>query len=218
MKILGIECFGKSVGCAVFEDNDLLYSKVVNDGKTHSQTLMPLIVEVLQKSNTDISDIDLFGISAGPGSFTGLRIGISSVKGMAFQKNIPCVGLSSLEVMAETVKDEAKIIVPMIDARVGRVYSSIFENSEGKLYRLSDDKIWEIKNLKNKTDEYKDEVYFICDNPDLCYNILDIKKACETVCRLSFREFQKGNFVMPGDLLPIYLSRPQAERERRALK
>ncbi|MDO5015046.1 MAG: tRNA (adenosine(37)-N6)-threonylcarbamoyltransferase complex dimerization subunit type 1 TsaB [Clostridia bacterium] len=220
MKILGIECSSKAVGCAISENENIIYSSGVEDGKTHSQTLMPLINEVIKKSNISVEDIDLFGISAGPGSFTGLRIGIASVKGLAFVDNTPCVPLSSLEIMANTATGNEDIIVPMIDARVGRVYSALFEKNEDKITRRSEDKIWDLDNLLETVDQISKNSFFLCDKSDLCYNILDIKKACEAVCKLSYARYNEGKFVLPENLLPVYLAKPQAqrERERRTLK
>lgn len=128
MKILAIECSAETASAAITEDRELLGVYTKNAGRTHSEKLLPMIDELLCSYSLKIDDLDLLACTAGPGSFTGIRIGVSTIKGLAFAKNKPCIGISSLEALAygfDSFPEEC-IIVPSIDARRGNVYNAVF--------------------------------------------------------------------------------------------
>ena len=144
MKILSLECSAKSASCAVSEENKILCSDFTLSGLTHSQTLLPMVVEMLSSNNIPFNDIDAFAVSVGPGSFTGIRIGISAVKGMALPKNSPCIPVSTLYSIACNFLDEDALICAVMDARCNHSrYRTIYN-----IYRCK--KCWTVRILSNK--------------------------------------------------------------------
>ena len=232
MKILAVECSATPASVAILEDDKLIASAYTNVKLTHSQTLMPMIESTLSSSKTDINEIDGFAISSGPGSFTGIRIGISAVKGLAAVKKTPCVAVSTLFAMAQNYSDTDCIICAVMDARCNQLYNAIFDIKNGVITRLCEDRalmcdelIEEIKNISQSSDKC---VIIVGDGADIFYNaakdIKNIKKAhpirqyqnAVGVGFTSLDAFKKGETLSPNDLLPFYLRLPQAERELKA--
>lgn len=232
MKILAVECSATPASVAILEDDKLIASAYTNVKLTHSQTLMPMIQGALSSSKTNINEIDGFAISAGPGSFTGIRIGISAVKGLAAVKKTPCVAVSTLFAMAQNYSDTDCIICAVMDARCNQLYNAIFDIENGEITRLCEDRalmcdelLEEIKNISQSTDKC---VIIVGDGADIFYNaakdIKNIKKAhpirqyqnAVGVGFASLDAFKKGETLSPNDLLPFYLRLPQAERELKA--
>lgn len=232
MKILAVECSATPASVAILEDDKLIASAYTNVKLTHSQTLMPMIESTLSSSKTYINEIDGFAISSGPGSFTGIRIGISAVKGLAAVKKTPCVAVSTLFAMAQNYSDTDCIVCAVMDARCNQLYNAIFDIENGEITRLCDDRalmcdelLEEIKNISQSSDKY---VIIVGDGADIFYNaardIKNIKKAhpirqyqnAVGVGFASLDAFKKGETLSPNDLLPFYLRLPQAERELKA--
>ena len=232
MKILAVECSATPASVAILEDDKLIASAYTNVKLTHSQTLMPMIESTLSSSKTDINEIDGFAISSGPGSFTGIRIGISAIKGLAAVKKTPCVAVSTLFAMAQNYSDTDCIICAVMDARCNQLYNAIFDIKNGVITRLCEDRalmcdelIEEIKNISQSSDKC---VIIVGDGADIFYNaakdIKNIKKAhpirqyqnAVGVGFTSLDAFKKGETLSPNDLLPFYLRLPQAERELKA--
>lgn len=229
MKILALECSATPASVALLDEDKVLASSFVNVKLTHSQTLMPMIESLLNSSLTDISEIEGLCISAGPGSFTGVRIGISAVKGLAAAKNLPCVGVSTLEAMAQNYSDTDCLICAVMDARCNQVYNAVFDVSDGKITRLCDDRALlcdELSNdLKNMSQIYKKSVIIVGDGADIFYPFVEgisgVKKAdpqrkyqnAVGVGFTALKSFKSGATVTPDKLLPVYLRLPQAERE-----
>ena len=232
MKILAVECSATPASVAILEDNKLIASAYANVKLTHSQTLMPMIEGALSSSKTDINEIDGFAISSGPGSFTGIRIGISAVKGLAAVKKTPCVAVSTLISMAQNYSDTDCIVCAVMDARCNQLYNAIFDIENGEITRLCDDRalmcdelLEEIKNISQSSDKC---VIIVGDGADIFYNaakdIKNVKKAhpirqyqnAVGVGFASLDAFKKGKTLSPNDLLPFYLRLPQAERELKA--
>mgnify|MGYP003538741143 FL=1 len=140
MKLLSVECSATPCSVALTEDNKILSSAFTNVKLTHSQTLMPMARSVLASSLTKISAIEALAVSVGPGSFTGIRIGISAVKGLAQAKNLPCVAVSTLEAMAENYSDTDCFVCSVMDARCNQVYNALFKNTKGEIARLCEDR------------------------------------------------------------------------------
>jgi tRNA threonylcarbamoyladenosine biosynthesis protein TsaB len=232
MKILAVECSATPASVAILEDDKLIASAYTNVKLTHSQTLMPMIESTLSSSKTDINEIDGFAISSGPGSFTGIRIGISAIKGLAAVKKTPCVAVSTLFAMAQNYSDTDCIICAVMDARCNQLYNAVFDIENGVITRLCEDRalmcdelLEEIKNISQSSDKC---VIIIGDGADIFYNaakdIKNIKKAhpirqyqnAVGVGFTSLDAFKKGETLSPNDLLPFYLRLPQAERELKA--
>ena len=232
MKILAVECSATPASVAILENDKLIASAYTNVKLTHSQTLMPMIESTLSSSKTDINEIDGFAISSGPGSFTGIRIGISAVKGLAAVKKTPCVAVSTLFAMAQNYSDTDCIVCAVMDARCNQLYNAIFDIENGEITRLCKDRalmcdelLEEIKNISQSSDKC---VIIVGDGADIFYNaakdIKNIKKAhpirqyqnAVGVGFTSLDAFKKGETLSPNDLLPFYLRLPQAERELKA--
>lgn len=234
MKILSIECSAVPCSATITEDGRISGSAFVNVKLTHSQTLMPMIEGLLKTSMTDISEIDGFAISAGPGSFTGIRIGISAVKGLAAAKKIPCVGVSTLAAMAENFRDTDCIVCAVMDARCNQVYNALFAIEDGVMTRLCDDRALMCNELaeeiKNISQNKAKPVIIVGDGTDIFYPFAkdienvkksDIKRRFQNATGVAFAAndaFLKGETVSPNELLPIYLRLPQAERELKQSK
>ena len=229
MKILAIECSAIPCSAAVLEDDKIISSGFVNVKLTHSQTLMPMVQSVLSSAQLSLSDIEGFAVSAGPGSFTGIRIGISALKGMAAAKKSPCVGVSTLRAMAENYADTDCIICAVMDARCNQVYNALFDVSGGNIKRLCDDRALLCDELKeeiiNISQGQEKSVIIIGDGAEVFYPFVEdlsfVSKAHHQrlfqnavgVGLAAKEDFKKGNTFSPEALLPVYLRLPQAERE-----
>lgn len=229
MRILAIECSATPCSAAIIENDNIIASGFVNVKLTHSQTLMPMVESVLSSAQMGISDIDGFAVSAGPGSFTGIRIGISAIKGLAAAKKVPCVGVSTLRAMAENYSDTDCLVCAVMDARCKQVYNGIFDITNGVISRLCEDRALlcdelkaELEDLANKKDK---DIIIIGDGADVFYPFVsgmakvkkaDIKKQFQNAVGVAFtalENFKKGETVNPENLLPVYLRLTQAERE-----
>ena len=230
MKILAIECSAITASVSVYEDAKQLSYGFINAGLTHSQTLMPLVKNALELSNTAVKDIDYFAVSSGPGSFTGLRIGISAVKGMAATLDKQCIGVSTLEAMAYNyinVKD--CIICAVMDARCKQVYNALFKCSGGCVQRLTEDRAITIEQLKEELKkEYREnDIIVTGDGTDITLaalaetelNIMPVNPQLKyqnsngtALCAL--KKAENGEAAISANrLMPVYLRLPQAERE-----
>ena len=140
MKILALETSAKSVSAAVTDGGVVRAYTYQNTGLTHSRTLMPLVDAMLRESEQSLADMDLLAVAAGPGSFTGLRIGVSALKGLAWAADKPCCGVSTLEAMAQNLRHMDGLIVCSMDARRNQVYNAVFAAEGGQLTRLTPDR------------------------------------------------------------------------------
>ncbi len=226
MKILAIDSSAKAVSVAITEDKNLLGEFFVNVGLTHSQTLMPMVEEILKNTRLKISDIDAFAVSTGPGSFTGLRIGIAAIKGLAFADATPCIGVSTLYSMAYNFAGENAVICAVMDARCNQVYNAIFDICDEKITRLTSDRTISIEELSFELEKLEKKVILVGDGAVLCYNKiknnLNLHLAHEnrrfqrasSVAIAAYDAYLNGNAAInSADLLPKYLRIPQAERE-----
>lgn len=229
MKILALETSAKSVSAAVAEDGVILASAYQNNGLTHSRTLMPLVDSMLCNASLTLDDIDLIAVAHGPGSFTGLRIGVSAAKGLAWAKGLPCCGVSTLEAMARGVSDFDGLIVCAMDARRQQIYHALFRSENGQLTRLCDDCAIGLEELVDHLRRLPQPKLVVGDGAQLCHDHLT---AAGIPCRLAFPDhrFQNaagaalaaedmaraGQTCTAQDLQPVYLRLSQAERERLA--
>ena len=223
MKILSLDSSSVTASVAVTENGKVLGEGFINNGLTHSQTLMPLVAETLEKSGVSIKDIDLFAVTNGPGSFTGVRIGIASVKGMADALGKECIPVSTLEAIAQPLNTQDVIACAVMDTRCNQVYTASFV--AGK--RLSQDRAILIDELADELKEYGKKTVFIGDGAVLCYERLKDKLDNVSLADESIRyihasgigfiaEEKTGrgeNPVNSAKLVPFYLRLPQAERE-----
>lgn len=229
MKIFAIDTTVKTAAAALVDDGTLVAEYSLSTD-THSTTLLPMISSILALSGNKVSDIDLFAVSAGPGSFTGVRIGVSAIKGLAFADNIPCAGVSSLEAMAMNFTGIRGTIVPVINARNRMVYTALFlSDGVNAPKRMTADEQLPIADLLDKLNSMSGSVYFTGDAYEM---LLAEEKKPETTAvtpeklrvpsgygvavaaeRMWNAEEDK-NVFLESRLAPIYLRKSQAERER----
>ena len=233
MKILALECSAGPASVAIVEDGKIKGSSYTNVKLTHSQTLLPMVSDLLKASRLDIGDIGGIAIAAGPGSFTGIRIGISVAKGIAAAKKLPCVPVSTLGAMAEMFCGQAGFICAVMDARCNQLYNAIFEVNGDTVNRLCEDRALMCDEL---TDEIKvlatkGKPVIVCgDGTDLFLKYTeDIDNVFPAPQHLKFQNavgvamcgakaLLNGDGVSPEKLLPVYLRLPQAERELKEKK
>lgn len=228
MKILALECSAGPASVAIIEDNKVLASSYVNIKLTHSQTLMPMVEALLSSAMISINDISGIAIAAGPGSFTGIRIGISAAKGLAAPKALPCVAVSTLRGMAENFRGRSCVVCAVMDARCNQVYNALFRINGNKITRLCEDRALMCNELAeeiSKPADNENEIIICGDGSELFYpfvkNISRVTLANEiqrmqnaaSVGLAAYDDFILGNTVSSQALLPFYLRLPQAERE-----
>lgn len=229
MKILALETSAKSVSCAVVEDGAPLASAYQCTGLTHSRTLLPMVDAMLKNADLTIDDMDALAIAAGPGSFTGLRIGIAAVKGLAWAADKPCLGISTLEAMAENIAHLNGLVVGAMDARRAQVYNAVFEAKDGVLTRLTPDRAISLEDLCAQLTGKDQPITVLGDGGMLCQRYLTkhgVKCSLAPAALLyqnavgvglaAERAYARGETVSAQELLPVYLRPAQAERLRNA--
>lgn len=225
MNILALDTAGKTAAVAVLRDETLLYESFCNIGLTHSETVLPLVDAALRICGLTPAQIELYGVTAGPGSFTGLRIGLSLIKGMALPHGTPCAGVSTLEAFARGCVGQGTV-VPALDARRGQVYWAAFDL--GSHARLTPDAAEPLAALENLLKSCAKPVFFVGDGAALCYNrykdlpgVLPCPPALRGgrgagVGLAALELYRAGGAVPAAALLPDYHRLSQAERERAA--
>lgn len=226
MKILALETSAKSASAAVVEDGAILAESAVNTGLTHSQTLMPMLCGMLDAARLKLSDMELVAVSRGPGSFTGIRIGIGAAKGLAQGLSIPCFGVSTLEGLAFLYRGLRGLVCPVMDARCGQVYTALFSAENGGIARLREDEALSIEALCEILATCGAPVTLVGDGACLVYRTLKEKlpvhlappqlrlQRAACVGLAAEAALSAGEKPLsPEELLPSYLRLPQAERE-----
>ena len=223
MNLLAVDTAGKSCAVAVMRDDTLLYEAQCNNGLTHSETLLPMIDTALRACHLTVNDLDVLGATNGPGSFTGLRIGLSVIKGLAQPRQIPCVGVSTMAALAYGVNGAGTVIAAQ-DARRGQVYWAAFDLADHT--RLTPDAAAPVAELQNFVKTCKKPLFFVGDGAYLCYNtygqsdgVLPCPPALQVLrgagAALAAKALaDDGQCVPPARLLPDYHRLSQAERER----
>ena len=229
MKILAFETSAKAASVALMENGKLLGEGYQNTGLTHSQTLMVMAEDLLKACNLTAKDVEAVAVAAGPGSFTGVRIGVAAAKGFAWGGELPCYGVSTLEAMAQNLGVYQGYVVPAMDARRNQVYTAIFHAEKGILSRLEEDMAISLAELGEKIKNFAEPVFLVGDGALLCYNTL-LEEIPGLVLPPEHRMHQRAAGVAlaaqammdagdPGngaELTPNYLRLSQAERERAA--
>lgn len=223
MIILALDSTAKAAACALLCDGELIEKDMHDDGNTHSSTLLPMIERLLKNNSLSVGDIDLFCASEGPGSFTGVRIGAATLKGLAFGKEKPCVGVSALEALAYNMRSSDCVVCALMDARRGQFYSASFEISNGEVKRLTPDEAKSGEDIALSLASYENLV-LVGDGAALALpffngNATLAPAECllcdgESVGLLGYKLFKEGRAKSDADFAPTYLRLPQAERER----
>lgn len=220
--ILGIDSSAITAGCAVYDGGRLIAEQFLNTKHTHSQTLLPMVESMLKCADLTLSDIDVIAVTEGPGSFTGLRIGIASVKGMAMGAGKKCIPVSTLEAIAYNFVGIDGVICCAMDARCGQVYNALFRSENGVISRICEDRAVKAADLYEELKQLEGRVILAGDGAELLHNVTE--QSFE-LAPLPLR-FQRGLGVClaaegkepieAAALMPSYLRLPQAERERLA--
>lgn len=228
MIILAIDSAETTAAAAVSEDRRLIAQMSVNTGLSHSETILPMIDILLRSARVSYDKIDAFACSVGPGSFTGVRIGVSTIKGLAFGREKPCVELSALEVLAYNFEHIDGIICPCMDARRSQLYNAIFESKNGKITRLTEDRIISASELSDKLKKYEDPAIYCCgggyeiirnaakDNPNLkeTPEILKYQNGTSAAICAYDKLISGQSIKTDSSISPVYLRPSQAERTK----
>ena len=225
MKILSVDSSAIVASAALSEDGRLLAEYTLNNKNTHSETLLPMIESLLSFFSMETADVDLFAVSIGPGSFTGVRIGTATVKGLAFASNKPCVGVSTLEAIAYNLRFHKGIVCPVMNARRSQVYTAVFRSDGERLERLTEDLAISIAELDSMLAEYSEEVALAGDGYDICLKGFEktaIRYVPErlrhqsafSVAEAALAAYNSGKYCSDSELGVEYLRPSQAERER----
>ena len=227
MLILGIETSARACSAALCRDGELLAQSYERTGLTHSRTLLPMIENMLSNTETPKNAIDAIAVAQGPGSFTGIRIGIAAAKGLAWAREIPCAGVSTLEAMARSLGVYQGYVLGVMDARRSQVYAGLFHVDCGKYTRVMEDSAISLEDLREVLQKCSEPIFLVGDGSILCYNTL-LESVPALVLPPEHRMHQRADGVAlaalemidrgdPGDgitLTPNYLRLSQAERER----
>lgn len=226
MNILSLDTSAKAASVSVVTEQKVLAEYSVNVNLTHSQTIMPMCENLLSCCGVSLEQIDYFAVSNGPGSFTGLRIGISAIKGMAYALQKPCVAVSTLEALSYNSSDFTGMICCVMDARCNQVYNAIYRHSPSEHNCLVSDQAVSVQQLQQQLLSLAQPILLVGDGADLCYNeyqktIPDIQlsgianryQRASSVGLAAIQKIKNGQTLSASDLTPEYLRLPQAQRE-----
>ena len=227
MLILAFETSAKAASVAVVDENKLLGEAYQNTGLTHSQTLMVMAEDTLKQCGKTAADVTAVAVAEGPGSFTGVRIGVAAAKGFAWGKEIPCYGISTLEAMAESLGVYSGYICACMDARRSQVYNAIFYTDGGVMERVSEDRAISLADLAIELEHLDGPIFLVGDGSLLAYNTLKdridelvlppehrMHQRAVGVALLARKQAAEGIAPSGGALTPNYLRLSQAEREK----
>ena len=228
MLILAFETSAKAASVALLEEDRLLGECYQNTGLTHSQTLLIMAQDLLKQCGRAVSDLTAVAVAQGPGSFTGVRIGMAAAKGLAWGGELPCVGVSTLESMAIALGAWEGYVCPVMDARRSQVYNALFEAKGGKLTRIREDRAISLAELGEEIKTFQKPVFLVGDGSNLCYNTLQndlpnlvlppehrMHQRASGVALAAREKLLSGDAGDAAALTPNSLRLSQAERERK---
>ncbi len=225
MLMLAFESSARAASVALLRDGALVSQYSQCSGLTHSRTLLPMAEDLLKNAELTLRDVDLFAVAQGPGSFTGIRIGVSTVKGLAWAANKPCVGVSTLEAMAWHGLAAGGLVCPVMDARRSQVYNALFRIVDGRPLRLTEDRPIALAELAEELRALGEPVFLVGDGTELAARFLAAEGLPFSAAPENLRWQSAWGVAMAArdqksgsadDLLPVYLRLSQAERERQA--
>ena len=227
MLILAFETSAKAGSVALMDEKSLLGESYSNTGLTHSQTLLAMAEELLKNCGKTAADVTAVAVAAGPGSFTGVRIGVAAAKGFAWARELPCCGESTLESMAENLGIWEGTVCCAMDARSSQVYNAVFTANAGTLTRCCEDRAISLAELGEELKNLPKPIFLVGDGSKLCYNTLSetvpglvcppehrMHQRAAGVALLARRRLERGEQPDGNSLEPNYLRLSQAERER----
>lgn len=223
MRILAVDTSAVCASVGVTENGKILSESSINTGLTHSRTLMPMIDSTLRNGEIDLDSIDYLACSVGPGSFTGIRIGVAAIKGLADGLKKKCIPVSTLEALAYNLQGRCCTAVSVMDARCNQVYCGIFLVDGEEITRLTEDMALKIEELEKILPDYEN-IVFVGDGARLCHEKLGYEIAPagqlyqrgSSVALAAEKSFSEEKTVTAAELMPAYLRLPQAERELKA--
>ena len=225
MKILALDTSSQAASCALLEDERPVGTFYIDAKLTHSQTILPMVENVLAACQQKLDDVDLFAVSNGPGSCTGLRIGTAAVKGMAHALGKSCIGISTLEGLAYNMFGHSGIVCAVMDARCNQVYTALFDLDDN-MRRITEDMAIPLTELQEILKKQEKTVVLVGDGAVLCYNSIMGQDGCQVKLAPAHLRLQNAYSVglaalnhhlqeaaPAGELQPSYLRLPQAQRE-----
>ena len=229
MKLLAFETSAKAGSVALLEGSTLLAESYQNTGLTHSQTLLTMAEDLLKSCGLAPADVEAVAVAAGPGSFTGVRIGVAAAKGYAWGGELPLYGVSTLEAMALQLGIYRGYVLPVMDARRNQVYNAVFHFDAGKMTRCTEDRAISLAELGEEIKNFKEPIFLVGDGSILCYNTLKeavpslvlppehrMHQRAAGVGLAALAMIDRGETGDAAALQPNYLRLSQAERERLA--
>ena len=229
MTILAIDSSAKAASVCIANEEKIIGEFFINTSLTHSQTLMPMTEQLLKNTELTIDDVDAIAVNAGPGSFTGVRIGVAAAKGLAFPKNLPCVSVSTLESMAYNLLGTDCVVCAVMDARCSQVYNAMFRIKGETVERLTDDRALSLSDLLLEFKHTDERILIVGDGAEITYDFLKNEasnavlapknrrtQTASSVALAAFQKLFKGKTQTAAELMPIYLRLPQAQRELNA--
>ena len=226
MKILSLDSSARTATVAICEDHKIIGETNLNTGMTHSQTLLPMVDSLLKQVSIPLEEIDLFAVSNGPGSFTGLRIGIATVKGLTFSSGKPCLGISTLMGLAYNLSGVKGYVCPCMDARCQQVYTALFYTDGLSMKRVEEDCAISIKERIDRLKGLDEDIYFVGDGAKLVYDAAKsvlrhfylapehlLYAHASAVALAAWDVLQSTSPISSDELMPAYLRLPQAQRE-----
>lgn len=230
MKILGLDSSGLVAGVAVVEDDNLLAEYTVNYKKTHSQTLLPMLDEIVRMTELDVNTLDALAVAGGPGSFTGLRIGSATAKGLGLALKKPVIHIPTLDGLAYNMYGSRDMVCPLMDARRNQTYTGLYEFTEGGMQVLEPQCAVGIEEIIAKVNERNRSVVFLGDGMPVFRTYIEEhcqvkfsfapahmnKQRAASVAALGLIYYREGKFQTAAEHRPDYLRLAQAERERLA--
>lgn len=227
MLLLSFETSAKAASVALMEEGRLLAECYQNTGMTHSQTLMVMAQDLLSQCGKTVDDVTAVAVAAGPGSFTGVRIGVAAAKGFAWGRELPCCGVSTLEAMALGAGIWSGYVCPVMDARRSQVYNALFHVENGVYTRLTEDRAIALSELSQELSRLEGPIFLVGDGSVLTDNTLKEQipglvlppewkqhQRAVGVGLAALQQLEQGNGCDGAALVPNYLRLSQAERER----
>ena len=220
--ILSIDASAVTASAALTDGDKVINSEFVNKGLTHSETLLPMIKRVM--GGCSFESLDAIAITAGPGSFTGVRIGVATAKGLAFLNSTPCIPVSTLEAIAFNFENENAVICAVMDARRMQFYNALFKAENGNITRLTEDRAISLEDLREELKAF-DRVIIAGDGARLCFENIALENCVLPDDELIYQNAlavskaaKHNNKIPPKELMPVYLRQSQAERELKLKK
>lgn len=226
MTVLALDTSAKAASVCLANEEKIIGEFFINTGLTHSQTLMPMVEQLCINSGVPVDGVEAIAVNAGPGSFTGVRIGVAAAKGLAFKRGLPCVSVSTLESMAYNFLGFDGVVCALMDARCAQVYNAFFRVSGNSVKRLCDDRAISLSDLKIELGGYDERVILAGDGAEIGYKSLEappddillapanrVNQTASGVALAALRLIKEGKTTTSEALMPVYLRLPQAQRE-----